>query len=382
MNIRKWVPILIGLVIIAFGVGFLSLTFNDNFRITNNNFGRYINVKNNGETVNIGSDGIEVIDGDNYVNVSWRGIKVRDGNDLVEVGWDGIRVHEGGDTKFNLGANWNWFGGSWFNSNSSNMITVDIDEEKFAEIHGINNIKISSDFVSIKVTSQDREDIRMSYYGTMKSNVLPVLKVNRSSSTLNIKLETAKASNFSTIFNNVVLEVFVPESYKDDFSISNSSGSIYLKNIVGENLIASTSSGSIKADNIQAKLIKFSGSSGSIVLDYVEADLLDLTTSSGSIKTDDSIGEIKASTSSGSIILDIGEVKGDVNLSTSSGSIRIALPDNPNYSIKGSSSSGNYIPSKNMIVDENSKGRFRATIGGGDNLINLSTSSGSVIFSD
>lgn len=377
---RRWVPILIGLVILAFGIGFLSLAFNDNFRIANNNLGRFVNIRNNGEIVNIGSNGIEVIDGEDYVNVSWRGIQVRDGEDLVDISWNGIHVQEDGKTKVNIGGNWNWFSGLRFNS--SDYITTDIDEERFVEIDGISDINVSSSIVSIKVTSQDRDDIRVCYYGTMKSNVVPELKIDKSFSTLNIKLETNNSHNYSTIYNDVVLEVFVPEFYKDNFHLSSASGTISMKDLIGNVFNASTSSGNISMDDIDGKSLKLSTSSGSIGLEGIEADLLDLSTSSGSIKAEYTIGEIQASTSSGSILLDIKEVDGDMELSTASGSISIQLPQDANYKIKGSSSSGRYTPSRSMAVSTNEKGKFKATIGAGDNLIDISTSSGSVSFSE
>lgn len=357
MDFKKLIMIIIGIVLIAFGVGIYSLKVNEQHKYISFGSRGIINIDSKDGIVRIGGNGIEVKDGDDHVYIGWNGIHVNDGEDRVSIGWNGINITEGNKSSFTINPL------RWFNFGLSNMVNTTIDEEKLAKIDGIDNIAISSSFVSIKVTPEDRDDVRVKYYGKMTSNVIPTLKIEKRSKTLNIKLETKKTNNYSVTNSDVVLEVFVPKSYNKDYKISSSSGSVSMKNLVGYNFNASTSSGSMKLENIKA-------------------NLLNLSASSGSIKIEDSVGEIQVSTSSGSISLDIEETNNDINVSTSSGSVSIGLPNNPSYEIKGSSSSGRYTPSKNMLVEQNEKGNFKAAIGTGKNSIKISTSSGSVKFSE
>lgn len=359
MNTKKLVMIIIGVVLIAFGVGLYSLRVNEQHKYISFGSGGMININSKDDIVRIDGNGIEIRNDDDQVYIGWDGIYINDGDGQVSIGWNGININKGNKSSFKINPI------NWFNFGSSNMTSTTIDNERFASIDGIDNVTISSSFIDIKVTAEDRDDVRVNYSGTIISNVIPTLEIERKSNSLNIKLETGKTNNYSVTNSDVVLEVLVPKSYNKSINILNSSGNISIKSIVGSNLNASTSSGSINFKDIKANLLK-------------------LSTSSGSVKIEDSIGEIQVSTSSGSVVLDIDEEENnnDITVSTSSGSVNIELPDNASYKIKGSSSSGRYTASKNMLVEENEKGNFKSTIGAGKSSIKINTSSGSVRFSE
>lgn len=358
MNIRKFVPILVAIALIAFGMGFLSLKYNDNYKFVSFKSGNLIDIKSKDEIVKIGTDGIEVKDGNDHVVIGWDGIKVKDGKEEVSIGWDGIKVKDGNKSGFSIdksSSNWNWFG---ISSNKLKWETV--DEEKFSEIDGINSIAISSPFIDVKVTSEDRDDVRIRYYGKMKSNVLPTLKVEKKSNNLDIKLES-NTNSYSVMDSDVVLEVFIPKSFSENISTSTSSGNIYMKDLIVKDFSISSSSGDLELENLEGKA-------------------LNLSTSSGDIKLEDSIGEINVTSSSGDVFLDNEKVSGDMKISTSSGDVSIIFSNDASYNIKGSTSSGDFYSSINMNILENEKGRFRATIGSGEKSIDISTSSGDVEF--
>lgn len=357
MNMRKFVPILVAVALIALGVGFLSLRYNDNYSFVSSKSGNLLNIRSRDGIVKIGTDGIEIRDGNEHVSIGWNGIKVDDGGDEVRIGWDGIKFNENGKSRVNIDNNWNW---GWFGMNSKDVKWETIDEEKLAEIDGINNIVVSSPFIDVKVTSEDRDDVRVRYYGRMRTNVVPSLKVEKISNKLNIKLES-NVNSYSVVESDVVLEVFVPKSFKDDFNTSTSSGDIYMKNLIGKDINISSSSGDLELENLEGKSLK-------------------LSTSSGDIELNKFIGEISVTSSSGDISLGNEKVSGNMKISTSSGDVSINLSDDASYNIKGSASSGDFSSSVDMNIEENEKGRFRATIGSGEKSIDISTSSGDVEF--
>ena len=357
MDVKKIVWILIGVIFIAFSIGIYSLKVNDEFKFVTNVPRGFIKVNSKDGIVKIDNHGIKVIDGDDHISIGLDGIRVDDGTDKVSIGWNGINVQEGNNSTFNFNP------GRWFNFGSRSLVKSNINEEKFSNIDNINEIAILSSFIDIKVTSEDRDDVRVNYYGEMRSNVVPKLEINKISNTLQIKLETPHTNNYAVKNSNVVLEVFVPESFKDDFTFSNSSGNIYMKNLIGDKLHGTTSSGDMRLEDI-------------------EANSLILSSSSGSIEGEDFSGEFKASSSSGDISLDLEDLNDNVKVSTSSGNIKIKLSDASNYKINGSSASGRYTSSNSMVVEVNERGRFKAVIGTGENSIDISTSSGDVVFTE
>lgn len=358
MNVRKVVPILVAVALIAFGVGIFSLRYNENYKFVNSKSGNLLNINSSDGVVKIGSDGIEVKDGNDHVVIGWNGIKVNDGEDQVSIGWDGIKVKDGRKSNFSIGSrNWNWFG-----ITSKDIKWETVDEEKLAQTNGVNNISIASSFIDIKVTSEDRDDVRIHYYGSMKTNVVPVLKVDKVSNNLNIKLEH-NSNSYSVVESDVVLEVFVPISFNGEITTSSSSGDIRMKDLIG------------KALNVTA-------SSGDLYLEKLEGQILSLTTSSGEIHIKDLVGEIRASSSSGDISLDNPKSNENINMTTSSGDVFIKLGDNPNYTIEGTTSSGDVYYDGPISIEKDRNGRFDITIGSGENFIKVITSSGDIRFSN
>ncbi len=357
MNMKRWIPILFGIVLIAFGVGIFSLIYNDNFKISNTGFANFINVNNNGESVKIGANGIEVIDGNEHVKIDWKGIKVRDGNETIEIGWDGIRVNDGKKSKFKFGGNWSWFG-----IKSRDLKWESVNVEEFLDIDGVNNINISTPFIDVKVTEQDRENVRIHYYGSMKTNVIPSYSFKKNpNGIINIKLEIKNANNYSVNESDVALEVFIPKDYNGKINTTTSSGDIYMRNIAINNIDISSSSGDLELENL-------------------EGNTINIATSSGDVEIENSIGEIIIASSSGDISLDNEKLSGNIKISTSSGDVSINFSDDASYIINGTTSSGDFITDTDMKIEKNDHGRFEATIGSGEKNIEISTSSGDVYF--
>lgn len=358
---KRWVSILIGIVLIAFGVGLYSLIYYDGFSFSNYynlNHNGVINIKSKGSQVKIGSDGIKVDDGDDHVSISWSGIEVRDGNDHMKVGLDGITINDENKTKVNFGNV-----GKWFGFSSRNLIESTLNEEKFEDIDGINSIEVSSSFVDIKVTSEERDDVRVNYYGRMKSNVIPVLETKKNGKELVIKLTAPITNSYTVTESNAVLEVFIPETFKGDISVSTSSGDIFSKNIIGN-------------------VFNFDSSSGDIDLSKINSAKINISTSSGDIKTNELIGGINASSSSGDIGLTIDNSNGNVNLSTSSGDVSVIVKEGASYSVTGNTSSGSVNYNGPVSINKDKSGKFDFTLGRGDNILKVNTSSGDIEFSN
>lgn len=362
---RRSIYILIGVVLISFGIGIYSLIYYDNFRLSNIiSFGSYdsnVSIGDNGievvdgkSRVNIGWSGIEVKDGDDYVKVGLDGIKVTDGKDNVNIGFDGIKVDDG-KKKVNIGGFGNWFGINWKKLN-----TYNIDEEKTEDINGVKSIEVISSFVDVKLVSEDRDDVRIHYHGSMRANVKPELEVEKIGSKLEIKLTTNKNSHTVTE-SNVILEVILPHAYKEDINIATSSGDIYGLAISG-------------------KYLDLTSSSGDISFNKIEGDRVSITTSSGDVTTKEISGDLDITSSSGDIVITVDNKTKNVNISTSSGDVDVFVGLGASLIVSGTTSSGDVRSNTPISVHQDRTGRFDFTIGDGKNNMKITTSSGDVTF--
>lgn len=350
MNMRRWVPILIGIVLIAFGVGIFSLIYNDNFSMTKIGTGNFIKVTDKDEMVKVGPGGIEVRDGDSHVSISWRGIQVWDGSDNVDIGWNGIRVNEDGKSRVNIGGKL-----PWFTNKDVDLHRENINVEEFLNIDGVDNINISSPFVDIKITETDREDLRVHYYGSMRTNVIPKYKFEKKSGgIIDIKIEVDSITGYVVRDSDMILEVFIPKVYKGNINTSTTSSDIYMKDIDAGKFSITSTSGNLELENIQG-------------------EIYNINTTSGHIELEDLIGEILISTTSGDISLDIDNGSDNMEFNTVSGNIELQLGKEASYIIDGKTTSGDFISKMDMNIKENSRNTFKATIGSGDNSIKLHT---------
>lgn len=393
MDVKRFAIILAGVVLIAFGIGIFSLRYNDNIQPIRIDGTRSLNVRSNGSNVRIGWDGIDVKDGDDHVRVGWDGIKVKDGDEEVNVGWEGVKIKDGSDIKFDL-----FNIDSWFIFGNRNLKTADISEQRNVELTGIENINVNSSFINIKISSEDRDDIYINYHGRIRSNVIPTLEVNKNRNTLDIELKNPQNS-YTVTESNVILEISLPKTFTgnigavsssgdiftkdvhgDKFTITASSGDIRLEDLESETMNVTTSSGNSYFDNISGNIFYITSSSGDITLVSLNSNKIDVETSSGNITTKNSIGDYNLSTSSGDLTLYNQNNYENYNINTNSGDVEITLPDDSNYTIKGSSTSGRYTPSKDLDVRIDNKGDFEASTGNGEKTLNITTSSGDVWF--
>lgn len=333
MNMKRWVSILIGVTIIAFGIGIFSLIYYDDIGSNNIFKNGIIRVKSNNDNVTIIKDGIIVKNQDSNVKIGWDGIDVRDGNERVTIGWGGITVKEGGETKFSLGNPIRW-GNNYLDKLHYSIV----DEEKNISIENVNSIVIGSEFIDVKIFAVDRADILVKYYGEMKSDVVPKLNIIKVAKRVLINLENPN-SYYTVKESDVVLEIFVPKEYENDIS-------------------ATTTSADIKVDEILAKEIK-------------------LASVSGDVEVEKCVGSYDIRTTSGDVDLDIEEDGGDIKIEAVSGDVSIKLYYEPNYKIKAKTTSGD-VKSNFYIPVEIDKSNFDFQIGDGRYQMNIETISGDI----
>lgn len=111
----------------------------------------------------------------------------------------------------------------------------------------------------------------------------------------------------------------IPLGGEGKFSVTSTSGDIYLPEVRAEELRASSTSGNIRMDTLAGQ-ISISTTSGDVGLGQAEGDTK-VSSTSGEILVDEIQGDASVSTTSGDISL--GKIEGNINLSTTSGNIRL-----------------------------------------------------------
>ncbi len=205
-----------------------------------------------------------------------------------------------------------------FNSKDSHYIRKDY--ECSDEIRDI-DVTESSGTVIVQRGSVDK--VSVSYSDKEKESLYDI-----SESDGKLTIERRKDEGFHIFqidFTDRKMVVTVPEDFKGDLNVTNTSGTVQMDNIDAEQVSIKNSSGSIKLKDVS-----------------VEGDL-GVKNTSGSVKLTDveAGGNVKAENTSGSIKFENLKSGGDISLETTSGSVKGTIDGKESdYRIRSSVSSG------------------------------------------
>ena len=240
-----------------------------------------------------------------------------------------------------------------FEGNSIDEVTTfGVDQLKEIYIHSV-----SSD---VSVFSTDEEDIKINFYGrsALKSNkALPKLITNLEGSKLKIGIEYPKV-----LFNNtnVVLDVYIPQDYRESIIIDTASADVDISNLDLNNFLCKTASGDLRIESLGS-------------------DNLTLNTASGDVDIVDFSGNLKADLVSGDIDVGYRLFDNNIDVKTISGKVKIDLPQNAEFYLKTNTVSGEVVAKFPItIISFNKMNQLEGTVGTGDNSIIIDTVSGDI----
>jgi len=240
-----------------------------------------------------------------------------------------------------------------FEGNSIDEVTTfGIDQLKEIYIHSV-----SSD---VSVFSTDEEDIKIHFYGrsALKSEkALPRLITNLEGSKLKIEIEYPKVLFYNA---NVVLDVYIPQDYRDNVIIDAVSADVDISNL--------------DINNFQCKTV-----SGDLKIKSLGSDDLTINTASGEVNIMDFTGNLKADLVSGDIDVGYRVFDNNVDIKTISGKVKIDLPQNAEFYLKTNTVSGEVVAKFPItIISFNKMNQLEGTVGTGDNRIIVDTVSGDI----
>ena len=308
MNMKKTVAILIGIVLIAFGIGFLALNYGDNQNISispNEENGITKFFGKNMVKENIDEEKIETVDGIQNIDIETPFVDV---NIIAENRKD-IRIHYNGSLKANCIPEL---------KTKKNPNTLYITAKK----EGINSYSVSNSNLKldIYVPMDFKDNIKITTSsGDIGISNLKLHDVDIVASSGNVKIYDLATESLSVKTSSGEQE---GENLKTDkASLIANSGNININDLFTESLSVETSSGDQKFKGLESKKSSFLASSGDIEI-Y------------------GSTGDADATTSSGDINLNYDIFSNNITIVASSGDVDIVLPTDAEFNINASTTSG------------------------------------------
>jgi lia operon protein LiaG len=235
-----------------------------------------------------------------------------------------------------------------------------IDEVKTFGVDQLKEIYIHSVSSDVSVFSTDEEDVKIHFYGrsALKSNkALPKLITNLEGSKLKIEIEYPRVLFYNA---NVVLDVYIPQDYRENIIIDTVSADVDISNL--------------DINNFQCKTV-----SGDLRIESLGSDNLTLKTTSGNINILDILGNLKVDSVSGNVNVGYKVFTQDIDIKTISGKVKIDLPQNAEFYLKTNTVSGEVVTKFPItIISFNKLNQLEGTVGTGDNRIIVDTVSGSI----
>jgi DUF4097 and DUF4098 domain-containing protein YvlB len=206
------------------------------------------------------------------------------------------------------------------------------------------NIQLEKVSVDVELTKSEREDVNVTLSGQVKGKYQDLFHLETNHEGENLRIEvTEKDTRFGVgLWENVTLQVEVPQERLGSLMVSTSSGDIDVKGVSTSHSTYETSSGDLTIEEQEQKNLKIQTSSGDVFLNRVRSHHTEISTGSGEV-----VGEFfdpgacVLETSSGEISIKSHRLAGDIQTSTSSGDIRLIFEEKPDsVSVDFQSSSG------------------------------------------
>lgn len=255
-----------------------------------------------------------------------------------------------------------------------------INDTESRNIESINKITVNSKITDVNILKSNTSELKAELKGKYSSNDSNSIKLNITEDNGELIIETQNTPN-NVYSSDLALNLYIPESYKGDILISSVSGDIKSERVLELNsLRIETVSGNVKFNSVSASTVTANLTSGDIEFNNLNSNISSLKTISGDIKVKSYIGALTVDSTSGSIDMNLTEIKGASTINSASGDVEIAIEVSNNLSLEGKTASGSIEVSNNVNNPNIEKGDklLKATFNSGENKLNITTASGDI----
>ncbi|MBY0123672.1 DUF4097 family beta strand repeat-containing protein [Bacillus sp. S/N-304-OC-R1] len=265
-----------------------------------------------------------------------------------------------------------------FNSNIMNLFSFGKSEAEEKVTKNIDSVEIDASSIKTVILPEKRSDIHAELEG--KGEV----SVNKSGNSIQVKYKRAFFEGFSFFNKNTVLNIYIPEDFDRRMNINVGSGYLIFegksasKPMNLKELDINLGSGKIDLKNLNIGEFRNDVSSGMVTIHSLKTKEGTIDVNSGIVKIRSYEGKLKADISSGQLDVQMDKITDDIDAEVSSGHLKLDLPEDADFTLKGKVSSGlikSDIPLKDKIQDKN---KISGQSGTGKYQVKVSVSSGLV----
>ncbi|TYQ12795.1 UNVERIFIED_CONTAM: putative adhesin [Acetivibrio alkalicellulosi] len=238
--------------------------------------------------------------------------------------------------------------------------TISINQEKSFDVKDISTINIKTVSTNINIIPDDSQEIRVHYHGKSSPNSdAPTLEVTRKGSIFHVEIKYPKqnVNLFNLGFFNLKLDIYIPNDYSENISITTVSADTKLNNMSINKFEKKSVSGCLSLKNFDANTLSFSTTSG-------DANIIDFS------------GNIDFNSVSGDIKCNFATYNYNININTTSGDAKLVLPEDSQFKFDFITVSGDLKSNFPMTFENNSKRNKKGNVGMGENKIYFKSVSG------
>lgn len=233
---------------------------------------------------------------------------------------------------------------------SKGNYSYNMDQHKIFE-YSNENIILQSVSTDVKVIVDDRKDIKVDFFGEIKSNsqTQPELIIEKAGNDIKIYIDYHK--NNSIREDDAQLEVYIPKDFSKTFKIQTVSAQVEAAGLKADTLCVDVTSGEVELSEIEAKnALEFQSVSAGISLTDIISNKTTIESVSGDITIEGSLGQMNINTVSGDIDAVTDQLIASNKIETISGEFQLDIPDNTPFGFDLNSVSGDIDISEDIDV--------------------------------
>jgi lia operon protein LiaG len=224
-------------------------------------------------------------------------------------------------------------------------------------MEGITEIRVKTTSTSVHlIQTQTGSELKCHLYGKAKFGIKLTIEMIDNAIVVEVKDLLNGLSS-----KNIILDVYIPDSYK-------------------ENLVIHTTSGIVETDSIRLTDFTLHTSSGGFDAEKLTADVVSINTTSGNIKINElDSKELSVKGSSANVLISCKKFNiQNTNVGITSGNITLELPEAAEFSYKINSTSGKVKSDFPINTGNTGKKNPEGQIGSKDNKLSLQVTSGDI----
>ncbi|MBU8880842.1 DUF4097 domain-containing protein [Bacillus sp. FJAT-29790] len=240
----------------------------------------------------------------------------------------------------------------------------------------INMIEVDVSGIRTAIIPENRTNIKADLDGKGK------VTVKTSGDKIIVEYKRSFLNGFQFFKNKSQLNIYIPEDYHRSMAIDIGSGHLTFAGhskkqpMKLEKLTLDLSSGKADLKNLKTAEFKQDGSSGMLTIDHLITKTGTVEMSSGYVKIKHYEGKLDAEVTSGKLDIQMDELTDRLDVRVSSGHVKLDLPKNADFSLKGKVNSGMINCNLPLSGKIQTKHGIEGVHGSGKHMLDLSVSSG------